>query len=303
MALLNPFPLDASTYGFEWIRAMMSAMPVQAGVIAAGDFKVTAAAAGGQRVDVAAGNAFVNAAVLNGGLYLVNNDASIANAVTFDASDATNPRIDQVILRVRDLNDLGDTSNGATLEVLKGTATAGATLDNRTGAVATLTNAIRIADVLIPAASTAVSAANIRDRRPWSKGARRMISDTSGNVTNATTTLVSVATPVRIETAANILEIGYNFTSEASAETRSRIRATVDGGQHGQGDNNRFVSRAGVAHAFTFFTPALVTAGSHLSSLEFAADVANGTITVYRSGPIPVVRWVRELVIQDADNN
>lgn len=83
---------------------------------------------------------------------------------------ATLPRIDTVILQVRDDTHDGSGAYDARVRILAGTATSGATLDNRSGAP-TLPSAgfIRLADVLVTAAATSISAANIRDYR-WHAG-------------------------------------------------------------------------------------------------------------------------------------
>lgn len=182
MALRTPFGNDAKTYGFEWLR-YLSEIDNQEGVVNPGDLKVTAAAGGGQRVDIAAGVALVKgdsgvaALGLTQGLFTVVNDASVPNAVTLAASDATNARIDQICLRVRDSSDLGTGADDATFVVVAGAPTAAATLDNRNGAVAVLPNDhLRLADVIVPAASSVVVAGNVRDRRPWARGARELVS-------------------------------------------------------------------------------------------------------------------------------
>lgn len=101
------------------------------------------------------------------GLYLVDyNSATILN-LDIAAADAVNPRIDSIFLAVEDAQGAG-TNNLATVRVVTGTPTGGATLDNRTGAGATPAGmgSILLADVLVPALSATVVTANIRDRRP-----------------------------------------------------------------------------------------------------------------------------------------
>jgi hypothetical protein len=178
MTFKPPFPNDAVPgYGAEWLRYTAEVSGLQEGVLGASDLKVTAAAAGGMRVDVAAGSAFVKGdsgspgTGVSQGLFLAVNDASIPNAVTLPASNGSNPRVDQIVLRVRDTSDLGTGGDDLALLYLSGAATAGATLDNRNGAAALPADHVRLADVLVPASSTVVSVNNIRDRRPWGRGA------------------------------------------------------------------------------------------------------------------------------------
>lgn len=110
------------------------------------------------------------------GLYRVDNLDLISGGFTpatgpfnldIAAADPVNPRIDQIYLAVEDAQHAG-ANNQATLRVVAGTATGGATLDNRTGVGAAPANMafILLADVLVPAASVSVVTANIRDRRP-----------------------------------------------------------------------------------------------------------------------------------------
>jgi hypothetical protein len=84
------------------------------------------------------------------------------STVTVTANSSGNPRIDQVILTM--------TGYGTgTVSVLPGTATAGATLDNRTGAAALPSDAIRIADILMANgfAGPFVDHTSIRNRLAW----------------------------------------------------------------------------------------------------------------------------------------
>ena len=82
-------------------------------------------------------------------------------AVTVPASDPTNPRIDAVVAEAPASVD----STTPSFRVITGTATVGATLDNRTGAAALPAAALHLADVLVPAGATSIIAGNIRDRR------------------------------------------------------------------------------------------------------------------------------------------
>lgn len=244
MALRTPAFNDAKSYGFEWLRYLVE-LGAQEGVIGTGMFKVTAAAAGGMRVDVAAGVAAVKgdsgiaALGLTQGLFLVVNDAAIANAVTVAASHATLPRVDQIILRVKDSSDLGTLGDVATLEVLTGTPTSGATEDNRLGAVALPNDCLRLADMLIPAASVAVLAGNVRDRRLWARGFRCRI-QRGVNVTYSTTSttyvLIDAAVSLRAELPAghgirlSLMGTGA-WASGAGASAALLLDFNVDGAQ------------------------------------------------------------------------
>lgn len=107
------------------------------------------------------------------GLYLLCNTAqgtgtidAIYN-VDISTADPTNPRIDQVYLCVEDAQHAGS-NNQATIRVVTGTPTGGATLDNRTGVGAAPAGmaSILLADILVAAAVGSILTAAIRDRRP-----------------------------------------------------------------------------------------------------------------------------------------
>jgi hypothetical protein len=76
---------------------------------------------------------------------------------------ATLPRVDRVVIQILDsaISGGGDSSLGAKFRVIPGTPTSGATLTNLTGAAAVPSNAYLLANVLVPAAATALIAANI----------------------------------------------------------------------------------------------------------------------------------------------
>jgi hypothetical protein len=91
------------------------------GVRMAGDYNVTAAATPNMTVNVAAGIAFVAGQAAVAGTYTVGNDGVVNLAVS--AANATLPRNDLVVLRVRDSFYSG-TIDSADLFVLAGTAAA-----------------------------------------------------------------------------------------------------------------------------------------------------------------------------------
>ena len=92
--------------------------------------------------------------------------AQLTDGVSFTVGDATNPRVDQVILEVLDQQHTGS-SNLAQIRVLVGTPTGGTTLDLRTGAATLPASCILLADVLMPISQATVVTANIRDRRAF----------------------------------------------------------------------------------------------------------------------------------------
>src|SRR3954451_15663447 len=144
--------VPSASMTFQRVRAMLEESGgVQAGVLGAGDLKVSQRAVGGanQSVDVATGAGWVDVTTgTRNGLAHVYSDA-IAN-VALAASNATTPRVDQLVVRYNDTSIPTGSGNTPTLEVVTGTPTAGATLDNRTGAVTgtALNDTLRLADIL-----------------------------------------------------------------------------------------------------------------------------------------------------------
>lgn len=311
MSLRTPFANDAKTYGFEYLRALVE-LDGQEGVVNAGDFAVTAAAAGGLRVDVASGIALVRGDSgtlglgITQGLYLVVNDAAIANAVTLGNADPTNPRIDQIVLHVYDTLDLGSGSDSAAIEVIAGTATAGATLDNRNGAAALPNDCIRLADVLIPAGGTATSSGNMRDRRPWARGASDFAQRTSGDITISNTTPLAEFDTTnfkrRIECSGSPLRVTFtagNITPAASSQLD--LGVLVDGVAHSTPARVQFGNGTMQFPVTTVFMLVGVAAGSHqlgMAAYRGAANVAIGASATY-----PASMHVEELVRQNARNN
>lgn len=142
------------------VRRALQSLVTREGARAAGEMLVGQRAAGANMsVDIAAGLAGVFGDTVAGqGLYVAYNDAAVNLAVS--AAHATLPRIDRVCLRVRDAFH-GDAANDFSFVTVVGTATAGATLANLTGAAAVPANHLLLANVLVPAAAASIVTANI----------------------------------------------------------------------------------------------------------------------------------------------
>lgn len=316
MALRTPFANDAKSYGFEWLRAMLET-GLQEGVLnmagAGTDFKVTAAAAGAPlRVDVAAGAALTKGdsgapgTGLSQGLYLTINDAAIANAVALAAADGSNPRLDQIALRIRDTSDLAGAADDATLVVLTGTPTSGATLDNRNGNAALPNDHLRLADVLVPAGATAVLAGNVRDRRPWARGARKRIKHlNAGNYskTSASPGLLDATNlNPRLECSTGLLLVSFSLDYYQNATGEKAVFGIYADGNVADTSHQRHSN--GVASAQTMLTytaDIAVTAGSHQIGPGFySLDGATGIFVA--GSPFPVFLSIREDLAPNADN-
>ena len=142
------------------LRRWLYATGVQEGIRSSTDLTVVQRGAGANMsVDVGVGFAMVQGdSVTNQGLFLAYNDAATNAVVT--AAHATLPRIDRVCVRVRDAFH-GDAANDISFQVVAGTATSGATLVNLNGAAAVPASHLLLANVLVGAAVSSITNANI----------------------------------------------------------------------------------------------------------------------------------------------
>jgi hypothetical protein len=255
-------------------------------------------------VSVAAGDAVVDmdSGSFNG-RYFQKNDAAVV--VTVGAAHATLPRIDQIILTIND-STVSGASDTPTLSCLAGTATSGATLDNRTGAAGLPRNSVRLADVLVPAASINMVAGNIRVRRPWARGALRRIGRTGGDYRIATSTITAIdATNVspRIECSGAPLLVSLKGVVDTAGYAALTFDLALDGVQVAASERVWFTSNFGGSSAPSFVhfdwdvTPA---AGSHLITPRWRSTGVS--FTFFANATRGLGLRVQELPIQDAEN-
>lgn len=149
------------------------------GVSTYGSFRVSQRGAGANMsVDVNMDDgAWVrgDAVSLQGLYYVAPHSATINEVIT--AADATNPRIDRVVLEVKDTQHDASGSNLAQTRVIAGTPTGGATMDNLTGAAAVPSSSLLLADVLVAATDTSITDSEIRDRRAFIAGLPPLLTD------------------------------------------------------------------------------------------------------------------------------
>jgi hypothetical protein len=291
------------TVPFQRMRQLLEDTALQAGVVGASDLKVVQRGAGANMsVDVGTGQAYVEiTSGTRNGLGHVTNDA-VANVVV-TASNATNPRIDQIILRWNDTSIPTGSGNIPTLAVLTGTATGGATLDNRTGAAALPADTLRLADILVPATSTTVTTANIRDRRLWSRGAYNVITRSTGDYTTASVGDVSIdATNLkpRIECAGGGIAVRISLVSGTLLSVAGTIGFVlmVDGVAHSRQAMRHDTGSAGsFLHMEHWVAPA---AGSH--TFEFQYSVSAGTATLNANATNKLYMVVEEIVRPNTSN-
>lgn len=287
----------------------MESVGLQAGVYEANDFKVTPAG-GTYQLNIAAGRAWVQATGTRMGRYLVVNDAS--ETLTIAAAHATNPRIDQIVLRVRDAADLGDVTNVPELSVIQGTATSGATLANRTGAASLPSNSLRLADILVPStgsgfAGTFVQNTHLRDRRPWARGGYASSVQTSGaDYTTTSTSYVSLDDTnvfLRMECVGNPIVMalkGHLANNTAGAATT--IRFQMDGASaEGTEGIAATSSTASAAIPFSVQKVVVPSAGSHSFSIAWKAS--SGTATIQRGTDFYVEFTVEEIFKANTSNS
>lgn len=311
MALLETMHIEGQDYTFQQLRHLFAraAALVQEGVFAAGDYTVAQRAAGANMsVDVAAGDAWVQGDTgTRNGLYLQTNDGVVNVPVT--AANGSNPRIDQVVLQINDSNVIGG-SNTPELKVIAGTPTAGATLDNRLGAASLGNDRVRLADVLVPTSSTTVTTANIRDRRPWCRGAFRRILRNANAAAGADYASATSATPALIDAtnlAPRIECSGCPMRATLRGRTKSAVinsglelrvdAAAIDGG-HTPTFNTATAHNTDALELTWLFVPA---AGSHIIAPYFHGS-GSSNMALYAGAATPLEFVVEELVRQDAAN-
>lgn len=156
----QPLNLQNGSYTANQDRLLLDSIKQGEGVVGALDFSCTAASL---TVTAKAGEAFVKGTTNSDqGIYNAVSSSDIAVNVDTNSGGA-NPRVDQIILRIYDKTVVGGLYDKASIEVVKGTVTSGATLDNRNGVAALPASCILLADVLLAAGGSTIS--SIRNRR------------------------------------------------------------------------------------------------------------------------------------------
>jgi hypothetical protein len=158
MALVSPPSwLQAGSYPAESDRQVQQALYATTGIINSSSLAVTQNSPAGMSVRVATGwGAIVGTTQANMGVYTFFNDATTTLTVT--TADPTNPRIDRVVVTVRDAYYTG-AFNDVIFQVLAGTPAGSPT------APAIPANSISLAIIAVGAAVTQINTANITDTR------------------------------------------------------------------------------------------------------------------------------------------
>lgn len=159
MAEVNPpLWLQAGSYPAQRDRELLAALAGYGdGVFSSADLLVQAQSTPNMSVRVAAGGAFVKGSEsATQGTYFVRNDAE--KTITIAAADATNPRKDIIVARVRDAAFSGAVNEFA-LEVVAGTPAASP------AEPALPASSYKLAVVTVPAAASSITSGNIADSR------------------------------------------------------------------------------------------------------------------------------------------
>jgi hypothetical protein len=276
---------------------------LQEGVVEAGAFEVTERGAGANMsVDIAAdvGFAYVQGdSITAQGLYCVPPHSATINE-TITTADSSNPRVDQVILEIRDNTHDASGGNEARIRVVAGTPTSGATLNNRSGAAVKPGSAIVLADVLVPASDTSISNSQIRDRRPWARGAFSAMSTTTSYTATTQAALDTTNLQRRLEISSGLVRVSLGaLFAPPAAECRaycwmdgSLLSGTPTGGMAmfytGGSSTDQAISSGERVVA--------VASGSHLFTMAASGNSGTNNIT----SPFFVVE---EIVRENAANN
>lgn len=158
MALVTPPSwLQAGSYPAESDRLNAQALYATTGIIGSASMAITPNSPAGMSVRVATGwAAVVGTTQPNMGVYTAYNDATTVLTVT--TADPTNPRIDRVVMTIRDAYYTG-AFNDVIYQVLAGTPA------GSPSAPATPANSISLATIAVGAGVTSITAGNITDTR------------------------------------------------------------------------------------------------------------------------------------------
>lgn len=217
----------------------------------------------------------------NQGRYVVAPHTSTVNLASVTSNTSGNPRLDYVVLHVRD--DTHDSSGefDARVRYLTGTATSGATHDNPVGAPAIPDTAILLAQVLVPTGTTsAITNSMIRDRRPRATGACEIVVVTAGDytLTAATATLLDgsrLAARLELSGLPLLVELVGQVEFNVTNGNGIIFHTYIDGAAPSptcptfNGSSSVGVPVGGVLHREIVDAPA---AGSHLVDIHYSVN-------------------------------
>lgn len=255
---------------------------LQGGVFDPTDLEVIPGPAGTRTVLVNAGAALVypNGGVTDEGRYRIFNDAQLSSAAFqvggITANSSGLPRIDQVVARMYNHEHDGSGLRIWRLEIVTGTPTAGATLDNRNGAAALPARSLRLADLMVANGSVTIGSSDIRDRRTWARGAFFYDEYAGGNFASAISpSQSSLYSPRRIELSGAPLTVRMNGHFRHASAAWAEMLVLLDGATHcaaiGCVPGNVAAQDQGMGVERCLRTPA---AGSHVFEWRLFAGTA-----------------------------
>jgi hypothetical protein len=195
-----------------------------------------------------------------------------------------------------------------TLRVIAGVATTGATLDNETGIAALPNDAMQISTVLVPAASTSVTNANIRDRRKYARGFFYSARGTNGSQV-ITTTLAAITGLAAIRAELSGVPLICTWSTQGIAGNFDAAMGiisgiTYDGASAGSGTQNFGTNTTGsnwrLVTGHILITP---TPGSHLLASYAQHFVNGGASTQHTVDGTASLLTLKEEIRQNANNN
>lgn len=281
----------------------------QAGVFGSINLKVTPGVAG-LTVDVDAGRGIVFsqfAGAQAGFYYGIYNDA-VVNSANFEAGGipanaSANPRLDAVVARVWDHTYDGTGQRKWRIVYVTGSPSAGAALG---GTLPSLPiSSLLLAEVLVPGSNpTSIPAGNIRDRRPWARGAFSAITRTGGDLTRTSATpilLDSTFLYPRYECSGNVIRVAIDCNwFPAIADKSMGMDLFIDGVGQGDARFSRGSAIAGTRFVGTWLvtpSPGTHQIGPALWSLDGVTQV-----TVKSTVSEPLFMTVEEIVRPSTSN-
>lgn len=288
IALQNVATLNADDF-----RQLVQALVPTEGVAGTGDLTVTANGTPNMSVNVAAGRAFIlgDNSTTTQGMYTVANDATVNKVIA--ASDPTNPRWDIVVAEVRDAFYSGS-SNDWQIRVVTGTPAASPAEPSLP------LNAIKLARVVVGAAVTSITSANITDTRtraafgaaPGGTLGHAQVTAVQGPIT-AEVDLTGLTVTVNLPASRRIKITGmalFNSTV-AGDEVRLLIKegtTTLQTAIHALSTASAFES----LHGSVVLTP---SAGSHTYKLSGVRNSGTGTVNMTAAATIPAFILVEDI--------
>lgn len=279
---------------------------LQQGVIGSGDLKVTPGS--GLQLNWAPGTAVIGdpGGIVSGATHLIPVFLSPGSTVTIAANSSGNPRIDRVVATLT-----GYGVGAATVSVLQGTPTPGATLDNLSGAAAIPAGSLQLASILMPNAFAGpfVQNTHIRDRRGWARGLHVIFPFESGaaHTTNTgVTAVINSAMKQRAEIQSGIVEARFSIgnVSASAANMQAGWDLYVDGVPYGSSYRHiTLIPTAGSAMGVEMSW--MVTGlgfGTHTFDVQWHVAGGVGTITLQRVSPFIPTWTLREHVLQNGSN-